>query len=81
MVVRTLELIMQWSGEVTKGDNMISEKNGQYLVDISKEQHIAVKQLWLDKISEFIYVERLREKYGYQPQKFVINPIYSPAGK
>ena len=46
-----------------------------YLVDISKEQHIAVKQLWLDKISEFIYVERLREKYGYQPQKFVINPI------
>lgn len=47
----------------------------KYLIDVSKEQHITVKQLWLDRISEFIYVEQLREKYGYISQKFVINPI------
>ena len=47
----------------------------KYLIDVSKEQHITVKQLWLDRIPEFIYVEKLREKYSYSPQKFVINPI------
>ena len=47
----------------------------KYLVDVAKEQKIAVKQLWLDTIAEFIYVEKLREKYSYVSQKFIINPI------
>ncbi|MBP3800007.1 MAG: type VII secretion protein EssC [Bacilli bacterium] len=47
----------------------------KYLVNVSEEQNIRVKQLWLDRIPEFIYVEKLREKYSYLPQKFVINPI------
>ncbi len=47
----------------------------KYLINVSKEQHITVKQLWLDMIPEFIYVEKLRQKYEYAPQKFVINPI------
>ena len=47
----------------------------KYLVNVSEEQNIRVKQLWLDRIPEFIYVEKLREKYSYLPQKFIINPI------
>lgn len=47
----------------------------QYLIAVSKEQNISVKQLWLDKIPEFIYVEELRKKYNYTHQKGVINPI------
>ena len=46
-----------------------------YLIKVSDEQHISVKQLWLDKIPEFIYVEKLRQKYNYLPEKGVINPI------
>ena len=47
----------------------------KYLIKVSDEQHISVKQLWLDKIPEFIYVEKLRQKYNYLPEKGVINPI------
>jgi len=81
MVVRTLELIMQWSVEVTKGDNMISEKNGQYLVDISKkavktfldtEHRIAVPDDCPDELKETLGVfvtlnkkHRLRGCIGY----------------
>ena len=45
------------------------------LIKVSDERHISVKQLWLDKIPEFIYVEKLRQKYNYLPEKGVINPI------
>ena len=47
----------------------------KYLIKVSDERHISVKQLWLDKIPEFIYVEKLRQKYNYLPEKGVINPI------
>ena len=69
------------SMDTVKKDTIINAQGEEitniikYLVDVSKEQHIIVKQLWLDRIPEFIYVEKLREKYSYLPQKFVINPI------
>ncbi len=47
----------------------------KYLIKVSDEQHISVKQLWLDKIPEFIYVEKLRQKYNYLPEQGVINPM------
>jgi S-DNA-T family DNA segregation ATPase FtsK/SpoIIIE len=47
----------------------------KYLSDISKEQNIKIKRLWLDRIPDLIYVDDLKKKYNYIPQPFNINPI------
>ena len=46
-----------------------------YLISVCNENHTYANRLWLDKISEFIYVNKLKEKYAYTSQRFVINPI------
>lgn len=46
-----------------------------YLIKVAKEENIHVKQLWLDKIPELIYVDDLAKKYNYQKEVGVINPI------
>ena len=46
-----------------------------YLIDIASEENIKVKQLWLDKIPELIYVDDLAKKYNYQKEEYIINPI------
>lgn len=46
-----------------------------YLIDVAKEQNINVKQLWLPKIPELIYVDELAKKYDYKIEKSIINPI------
>ena len=47
----------------------------QYLYNISKEEKIESKQLWLDKIPENIYVDDLEQKYNYSIEKCNINPV------
>ena len=47
----------------------------KYIVSTAKNQNISVRQLWLDKIPEYIYVEKLREKYNYITEEGNINPI------
>lgn len=47
----------------------------RYLVSTAKEQEIFTKQLWLDKIPEYIYVENLRKKYNYNIEERNLNPI------
>ena len=46
-----------------------------YLIDVAKEEKIEVKQLWLDKIPELIYVDELAKKYNYVAEPGIINPI------
>ncbi|MBR4618270.1 MAG: type VII secretion protein EssC [Bacilli bacterium] len=72
-IVRSLDTVKKDTTIKPQGEEITNII--KYLVSVSKEQNISVKQLWLDKIPEFIYVEELREKYNYSPQKFVINPI------
>lgn len=45
------------------------------LVDLAKRENVQVKQLWLNRIPEFIYLGQLKEKYNYQPEALMINPI------
>lgn len=47
----------------------------KYIVDTAKNENISVRQLWLDAISEYIDVGRLRKKYNYIVEKGNINPI------
>ena len=46
-----------------------------YLIDVAKEEDVKVRQLWLDKIPELIYVDDLAKKYNYIKEENIINPI------
>lgn len=47
----------------------------KYLHELGKEENVCAKQLWLDKIPNIIYVDELEQKYNYQHEKCVINPV------
>lgn len=47
----------------------------KYLHDIAKSQNIKCRKLWLDKISEFIKIDELAQKYNYKTEPFEVNPI------
>lgn len=47
----------------------------KYLNDLAKKQNIFVRQLWLEKLSNTIYLSELKKKYNYKPVKHHIAPI------
>ena len=47
----------------------------KYLIEIGEENTFKVKNLWLDKIPEKVYVDDLAKKYNYKKQDFNVNPI------
>ncbi len=47
----------------------------KYLSDLAKKENIKINQLWLDRIPEKIYVDKLAQKYNYKAEKGIINPI------
>lgn len=68
--------------DVKENKVVVEESHGEqlnnvvkYLSDIAKKENINIKQLWLEKIPAVIYVEALKQKYNYVPQKCIINPI------
>lgn len=46
-----------------------------YLSSLAKKENIAVRQLWLDRIPDKIFVDKLSQKYNYNPEFGLINPI------
>ncbi len=65
---KTSEVIVQSKGEEIT--NII-----KYIVDEAREENISIPQLWLDRIPDFVYVDKIKEKYQYVTQKNVINPV------
>ncbi len=47
----------------------------KYLYDIAEKNNYKPKQLWLNSIPEVIYVDNLKQKYKYQPKKFVYDSV------
>ena len=41
-----------------------------YISEISKQEHIVGKQLWLPNIAEEIYLDDVKKKYNWKPTKF-----------
>ena len=56
-----------------KGEQLISIV--KYLHEVASKENIKINQLWLDKISENIYLENLAKKYNYIPERGIIHPI------
>lgn len=47
-----------------------------YLSQTAREEHIAIRKLWLDPIPAKIYLDQIREKYGCVPKdRFVLDPL------
>ena len=68
--------------EVNNVKPVVLSSNGEqlnniirYLSNIANEENIHTKQLWLDKIPEFIYLQDLRNKYNYKYFSNIIRPI------
>lgn len=66
----------------TKQNDIVVQSQGEeitniikYIVDEAKKESVKIDQLWLDRIPNVIYIDKLKEKYHYQTVKNVINPI------
>lgn len=66
----------------TKQNDIIVQSKGEeitniirYIVEQAKSENVSIEQLWLDRIPNVIYIDKLKEKYHYRTQKNVINPI------
>lgn len=47
----------------------------RYLINIANKNKIHIDKLWLDKLKNIIYLDDLKNKYNYIPEKEMINPI------
>lgn len=66
----------------TKQNEVVVQSKGEeitniikYIVQEAKENNIAIEQLWLPRIPDVIYTDKIKEKYNVKAQKNVINPI------
>ncbi len=66
----------------TKQNEVVTPSKGEeitniirYIVEQAKSENVSIEQLWLDRIPDVIYIDKLKEKYHYKTQKNVINPI------
>ena len=66
---------------VKEKKNMVSQGEEltnivKYLIDVGEQSNsLKLKQLWLDKIPDLVYVDDLKEKYNYKKEDYIINPI------
>ena len=47
----------------------------KYIVREAEKEKISIDQLWLDRIPDVIYIDKLKKKYNYKSVRNVINPI------
>ncbi len=66
--LKTNEVVVQSKGEEIT--NII-----KYIVDEARSEQVSIPQLWLDRIPDFIYIDKIKEKYSYEASKNIINPI------
>ena len=58
---------------VHKGEELPNVLN--YIIDTANNENLNVKPLWLSSIPKVIYVDKLKEKYNYVKEDYVLNPI------
>ena len=58
---------------VHKGEELPNVLN--YIIETAKTQNLKITPLWLGSIPKEIYVDKLKEKYEYEKENFILNPI------
>jgi S-DNA-T family DNA segregation ATPase FtsK/SpoIIIE len=66
----------------TKSEEVVVQSKGEeitnivkYIVEEARRAKVSIPQLWLDRIPDEIYVDKLKAKYEYKTKHNVINPI------
>ncbi len=72
-VVKSLDTKNNEIATPSKGEEVTSII--KYIVEEARKEDVHIDQLWLDRIPDVIYTDKLKEKYNYKVQKNVINPI------
>lgn len=73
-VNRTINNVHEKKASISEGEELTNIV--KYLIDIGEQsKSLQLRQLWLDKIPDLIYVDDLKLKYNYQKEDYVINPI------
>ena len=47
----------------------------KYIINVSSKMNFNLKNLWMDRLSENIYIGNLIKKYKYTKERFIINPV------
>ena len=58
---------------VHKGEELPNVLN--YIIETAKTRSLKITPLWLGSIPGTIYVDKLKEKYQYHKENFILNPI------
>lgn len=73
-ITRTINNAKDKKNVVSQGEELTNIVD--YLIEVGEQMpSLQLRQLWLDRIPNLIYVDDLKNKYGYKPEKFIINPI------
>ena len=72
-ISKTINNIFSKANLIAKGEELTNVV--KYLISIGEETKFKINQLWLDRIPNKIYIDKLISKYNYQVEKFKINPI------
>jgi len=56
-----------------KGEELPNILN--HIIKVSKNVNLKIMPLWLTRIPNVIYVDKLREKYNYNKEDYILNPI------
>ncbi len=73
-VTKSIKDVVKTSKEtVDYGDQLTNIVKNIY--NLGVQEKIKIKSLWLDAIPAEIYVDKLKIKYAYKPQPYIINPV------
>ena len=73
-VVKTINNTIAKKALVPQGEELTNIV--KYLIETGKNSELNVRQLWLDRIPNKIYINDLAKKYNYQKVDYNINPIF-----
>ncbi len=72
-VVKSIEQKAKNTEGIYKGEELSNIIT--YLQNLAEKEHLQHNKLWLDRIPNEIFVEKLKKKYHYRTEKNVINPL------
>lgn len=72
-VTRTITELVKRVEKAEKGDQLTNIV--KHITQIADEENYVPQKLWLDKIPGEIYLGNLKQKYNYQAEPYIINPI------
>ena len=72
-VYKSIDNVINKKGVKASGEELSNVL--KYIINVSNEMNFKIRQLWMDKISNYIYINNLVKKYNYAKEDYIINPV------